>query len=436
MIKLSSIKTLFLSFLLIGFSFFPTFAQLNRDQYQKLDRAVGDQSFFANHLSGFELYDLDSQIVVYERNAEQRFIPASTTKLLTLFSSLIILNDSTQTLRYTTEGDTIHIWGSGEPSWKYKELYQPDFARFLSPYQTVIFSDANLDALAFGYGWQWDDYYYNYSAERSSLPIYGNLLQVKKSGNRPIVYPPRFQSAVYTTNRSIRELERDFHSNRFFYNPNNFRASEEFIPYITSPELFTELASEATGKNWIYQADSLPAIHQEWRGAPLAPILKEMMLESDNFLAEQLMLMVSDRLFQRLDTERAIEYMLKTYLFDLPDKPQWVDGSGLSRHNLMTPRSMVALFEKIYRMMPDQELYDILPTGGVSGTIKNSYQAQTPYIFAKTGTMSNNHSLVGLVKTKSGKLYCFAFMNSNYPYKASEVRREMEKVMVLVRDML
>ena len=436
MIKLSSIKTLFLSFLLIGFSFFPTFAQLNRDQYQKLDQAVGDQSFFANHLSGFELYDLDSQIVVYERNSEQRFIPASTTKLLTLFSSLVILNDSTQTLRYTTEGDTIHIWGSGEPSWKYKELFQPDFARFLSPYQTVVFSDANLDAPAFGYGWQWDDYYYNYSAERSSLPIYGNLLQVKKSGNRPIVYPPRFQSAVYTTNRSIRELERDFHSNKFFYNPNNFRASEEFIPFITSPELFTELASEATGKNWIYQPDSLPAIHQEWRGAPLAPILKEMMLESDNFLAEQLMLMVSDRLFQRLDTERAIEYMLKTYLFDLPDKPQWVDGSGLSRHNLMTPRSMVALFEKIYRMMPDQELYDILPTGGVSGTIKNSYQAQRPYIFAKTGTMSNNHSLVGLVKTKSGKLYCFAFMNSNYPYKASEVRREMEKVMVLVRDML
>ncbi len=436
MIKLSLTKLVYPASILLCFVASFSFAQLNREQYEKLEKAVGDQSFFANHLSGFELYDLDSQIVIYERNSEQRFIPASTTKLFTLFSSLVILNDSTQTLRYVTNGDTIHIWGSGDPSWKYKKFFQPDIKALILPYQTVIFSDANQDARAFGYGWQWDDYYYDYSAERTSLPIYGNLVQVKKSGTKLILSPARFQSSVFTTNRSIRELERDFHTNKFYYNPNNYRGAEEFIPFISSPELFTELASEATGKKWIYKPDSLPLLHREWRGAPLAPILKEMMLESDNFLAEQLMLMVSDRLFQRLDTERAIEYMLKTYLFDLPDKPQWVDGSGLSRHNLVTPRAMVALFEKIYRMMPDQELFEILPTGGVSGTIKNSYQAQTPYIFAKTGTMSNNYSLVGLIKGKSGKLYCFAFMNSNYPYKASVVRSEMEKVMVMVRDML
>lgn len=435
MIRLSLTKKILFIFLLFCFSQF-SYGQLTRDQYLKLESALGDQSFFSKHLSGFELYDLDSQTVVFERNSEQRFIPASTTKLFTLFAGVSILNDSTQTLRYTTQGDTIRIWGAGDPSWGYKELYQPEFKKFLAPFQTVIFSDANQDSPAFGYGWQWDDYYYDYSAERTSLPIFGNLVQVKRNGNRPVVSPKVFQSSVYPTQRSIRELERDFHSNRFYYNPNNFRGREEFIPFIYSPELFTQLASEATGKTWIYQSDSLPKENQVWRASPLLPILKEMMLESDNFLAEQTMLMVSDRIFQRLDTERAIEYLLKTYLFDLPDKPQWVDGSGLSRHNLMTPRTMVALFEKIYRMLPDDQLYELLPTGGVSGTIENSYQAQEPYIFAKTGTMSNNHSLVGLIKTKSGKIYCFAFMNSNYPYKASVVRREMEKVMVMIRDML
>src|SRR5690606_41225537 len=145
---------------------------------------------------------------------------------------------------------------------------------------------------------------------------------------------------------------------------------EEFIPFITSPELFMKLASDATVKKWSYRSNSLPEEHEILRGAPLFPLLKEMMLESDNFLAEQLMLMISDRLFQRLDTERAIEYMLKTYLFDLPDEPQWVDGSGLSRHDLITPRAMVALFEKIYRMMPDQQLFELLPAGGVSGTLE------------------------------------------------------------------
>jgi D-alanyl-D-alanine carboxypeptidase/D-alanyl-D-alanine-endopeptidase (penicillin-binding protein 4) len=97
---------------------------------------------------------------------------------------------------------------------------------------------------------------------------------------------------------------------------------------------------------------------------------------------------------------------------------------------------MVAIFEKIYRILPQNQLYELLPTGGKTGTLKNSYQAAEPYIFAKTGTMSNNHSLVGLIKTKSGRTYCFAFMNSNYPYASSTVRKEMEKVMLMVREML
>ena len=424
---------LFFSFLLLSCSLS---AQISRDQYIKLESALGETSFFSGHLTGFVLYDLDSQLVMFEKNSQINFIPASTTKLFTIFASIVVLGDSTQTLRYVTGGKTIKIWGSGDPSWKYKELFQPDFQTFLAPYDEVIFSDANLKSPPFGFGWQWDDYYYDYSAERTSLPIYGNLVQVKKIGNRPEVFPEIFRNSIQTTYQPIKELERNFHANSFLYNPETFLGREDHIPFLTSPKLFVQLASNATGKKWIYRPDSLPGIHQIWRGAPLFPILKEVMLESDNFLAEQLLFMVSDKLFKEIDTERAIDYILKTYLSDLPDKPKWVDGSGLSRHNLFTPRSMVALFEKLYRLVPDQELYALLPTGGKTGTLKNSHQAVQPYIFAKTGTMSNNHSLVGLIKTKSGKLYCFAFMNSNYPYSASAVRREMEKVMVMVRDML
>jgi D-alanyl-D-alanine carboxypeptidase/D-alanyl-D-alanine-endopeptidase (penicillin-binding protein 4) len=409
-------------------------AQLSKDQYIRLETALGETSFFSGHFTGFMLYDLDSQRVIYEKNSQLRFIPASTTKLFTLFSALVILQDSTQTLRYVPDGDTLRIWGSGDPSWKYKKFFQPDFRRFVAPYKAVVFSDANHLATPFGYGWQWDDYYYNYSAERSSLPIYGNLVQVKKNNKQAVVFPQRFQPNVKTTSGPIKELQRDFHTNTFSYNPLTFLGKEEFIPFITSPELFVELASNETGKNWIYRPDSLPTTNLTWRGAPLFPLLQEMMLESDNFIAEQVML--SDRLFQNLDSERAIEYITKTYLFDLPDKVNWVDGSGLSRHNLFTPRSMIALFEKIYRVLPEEQLYALLPTGGKTGTLKNSYQAAQPYIFAKTGTISNNHSLVGLIKTKSGKTYSFAFMNSNYPYTATVVRKEMEKVMVQVRDML
>ena len=423
-------------FVFLFFSAAPGLAQLSRAEFSSLENTLGGQSFFSGHLTGFMLYDLDSQRVLFEKNSQIRFVPASTTKLWTLFASVLILQDSTQTLRYVTSGDTIKIWGSGDPSWKYKKFQQPDFQKLLAPYSVVVYSDANQISPSFGYGWQWDDYYYDYSAERSGLPIYGNLVQVRKVGNRPEVFPSLFQSKIRTTTKPIKELERDFHSNTFAYNPATFLGREEYIPFLTNPDLFVQLASEATGKKWIYSDERLPANHLILRSSPLFPLLKEMMLESDNFLAEQLLFMVSDRLFQELDTERAIEYILKTHLSDLPDQPKWVDGSGLSRHNLFTPRSMVAIFEKLYRILPEDQLYELLPTGGKTGTLKNSYQAAEPYVFAKTGTMSNNHSLVGLIKAKSGRTYCMAFMNSNYPHAASTVRKEMEKVLLLVRDML
>lgn len=413
---------------------FQLFAQVKRENYLALEKALGPESFFNGHLTGFMLYDLDSQHVEFEKNSQIRILPASTTKLFTLFASLVVLQDSTQTLRYVSSGDTLKIWGAGDPTWKYKEFSQPDFQKILGNHTIIQFSDANQVSPAFGYGWQWDDYYYDYSAERSSLPIYGNLVRVQKNGNQPVISPSFFQNLVFTTTKSIKELERDFHSNRFYYNPSTFLGREWFIPFLNTPEVFVQLAEAETGKKWIYKPEPLPVDHRHWRGSLLAPILKEMMLESDNFLAEQLLFMVSDRLFQSLDTERAIEYMLKTYLYDLPDQPKWVDGSGLSRHNLFTPRSMVTLFEKLYRLIPEAELNEYLAIGGKTGTLKNSFQAAQPYIFAKTGSMSNNYSLVGLIKTKSGKNYAFAFMNTNFPYPASTVRKEVEKVMVMVRD--
>ena len=409
-------------------------AQIKQDNYLALEKALGPESFFNGHLTGFMLYDLDSQHVEFEKNSQIRILPASTTKLFTLFASLVILQDSTQTLRYVSAGDTLKIWGSGDPTWKYKEFAEPDFQKILGNYSVIQFSDANQVSPSLGYGWQWDDYYYDYSAERSSLPIYGNLIQVQKNGGKLELLPSFFQDQLSTTTKPVKELERDFHSNRFNYNPYTYVGRERFIPFLTTPEILVQLAEAETGKRWIYKPEPLPSDHLVWRASVLAPILKEMMEESDNFLAEQLLFMVSDRLFKTLDTERAIEYMVKTYLNDLPDQPKWVDGSGLSRHNLFTPRSMVTLFEKLYRLLPEAELNEYLAIGGKTGTLKNSFQAAEPYIFAKTGSMSNNYSLVGLVKTKSGKNYAFAFMNTNFPYPASTVRKEVEKVMVMVRD--
>ncbi|MGO8056226.1 hypothetical protein, partial [Rhizobium leguminosarum] len=56
-------------------------------------------------------------------------------------------------------------------------------------------------------------------------------------------------------------------------------------------------------------------------------VLKPMMHRSDNFFAEQLLLMVANERFGVLNEDKIIDTLLKSDLKDLPQKPAWADGS-------------------------------------------------------------------------------------------------------------
>ena len=118
----------------------------------------------------------------------------------------------------------------------------------------------------------------------------------------------------------------------------------------------------------------------------------------------------------------------------MPDDPQWVDGAGLSRYNLFTPRSIVWLWAQLLDKYGPEKLFPLLATGGVNGTIKNYYKAEDAYIYGKTGPLSNNHALSGYLLTKSGKTLIFSFMNNNYPGESYPVKKRMEKILWEVRE--
>ena len=77
--------------------------------------------------------------------------------------------------------------------------------------------------------------------------------------------------------------------------------------------------------------------------------------------------------------------------------------------------------------MPGERLFHIFPAGGKSGTIEKWYGGKAePYVFAKTGTLSNKHCLSGYIKTESGRLLIFSFMHNNYVGSPEPVKKEME----------
>jgi D-alanyl-D-alanine carboxypeptidase/D-alanyl-D-alanine-endopeptidase (penicillin-binding protein 4) len=160
-----------------------------------------------------------------------------------------------------------------------------------------------------------------------------------------------------------------------------------------------------------------------------------MMEVSDNFIAEQLLILGSSTLSDTLNSHNAREHVLDNYLSDLRQPPRWVDGSGLSRYNLFTPESMVHVLHTMYNEIPRERLFLFFPTGGKSGTIENWYPGSPdPYIYAKTGSLGNNHCLSGYLLTKSGKTLIFSFMNNHFVESSSEIKKRMQSIFENIRD--
>ena len=103
----------------------------------------------------------------------------------------------------------------------------------------------------------------------------------------------------------------------------------------------------------------------------------------------------------------------------------------------MTPRFMIQLLQLISEEITLNTFKQMLAIGGVDGTLKKWYTApegEHPYVFAKTGTHRNNHSLTGIIRTKSGKDLFFSFMNNNFPTGTTPVKQEMRKTLRLIYE--
>lgn len=404
-----------------------------------LDKQINDSDVFQQSFTGLAVYDPETEEFIYKHNADKYFTPASNTKLFTYYAGLKVLGDSIPALKYTLKDDSLIFWGTGDPSLLNPDLSDSSIYQFLSERkEKLYYAPPGYLEKFFGPGWAWDDYNDYYSVERSAFPIYGNYISIElpKNDSIPIVRPPYFKQflnlSADTSQTSSDLVRRDISENVFRFKLNKDTARyEQQVPFRYSPELFAHLLSDTLKKEVrvIDQAMDKNNAIIYFYGIPADSLYKRMLQVSDNFIAEQILMMCAGMISDTLKTDIAIDFVMEYYLDDLSDKPVWVDGSGLSRYNLFTPRSLVKLLMKIWDEVPQEKLFRLMPAGGKSGTLENWYSAEEPYIFAKTGSLSNNHNLSGYIKTKSGKVLIFSFMNNNYTVPTSSIKTEMEKVL-------
>ena len=417
---------------------------LPRKQYKPLAEIMENSPAFNDHFTGFVLFDPTSGEMVYQQNADKYFTPASNTKIFTFYTALHVLGDSLPLLHYARLGDSLVFRGAGNPL-----VLHPDFdsatpaIEFLQKQDgPLFFSPDNFRDEHFGAGWSWADYTYGYQAEKASLPLYGNVVRLKTNPQDGLVRasPGYFQPYLrYEYDEKSPGYRRELTGQTIYLNRVRTRRDPSFeadVPFDYSPSLVVDLLRDTLKKPVkLWTAGDLEDLHWKTLRQPVNDTLYRRLLHpSDNFVAEQVLLMCADELYGELNTDRVIAYARDSLLNDLPDPLEWHDGSGLSRYNLFTPRTIVALLHKIYQELPRERIFDLFPAGGVSGTIRSWYGAETPYVFAKTGTLRNRHCLSGYLLTRSGRVLIFSFMHNNYTGSSNGIKEEMARVLALVRE--
>ena len=143
--------------------------------------------------------------------------------------------------------------------------------------------------------------------------------------------------------------QRAKNNNRFEINPLKLKEGDTlYRPFITSDTLFVKLLGDAVGKEIIKStAVNKVAWTPLYTGAEEL-LYKGLFQNSDNGIAESLLLMIAKKNSEVLLEQQAIDSLQKKWSQWTPDPFIWVDGSGVYRYNMFTPRSLVAILKEIY----------------------------------------------------------------------------------------
>ena len=428
-----------------------------------LDTLLTESKVLRQHQVGVALADAATGEVLYGLNETRYFTPASTMKLLSVYTGLKLLGDSLPSLRYLSRNDTLFFQGTGDPTLLHGDVPGRRAFAFLAarPEKILAYCDRPASA-AFGPSWTWDDYNYYYQPERGAFPIYGHTVRFyAAAGRAPRVLPRQFRPLVRAATAPPADpddhVRRELEANEFSY----YISSKKWIdetPFRPSRRLLVQLLGDTLRRAVVGVGRAGRATTAAMRvlpGLPADSLYRRLLRVSDNFLAEQLLFMCAARLpaaaapDDSLSAERVIRFARRNYFAFAPDPVLWADGSGLSRKNLLTPRTLLALLLKLHQEVPEKRLLSLLAPGGGQGTLRRRYfdpavaatkttraVPRQTWLWGKTGTLSNNHNLAGYLRTKSGRLLAVVFMNNNFPADDAPLRQEMERVLGQVRARL
>jgi D-alanyl-D-alanine carboxypeptidase/D-alanyl-D-alanine-endopeptidase (penicillin-binding protein 4) len=272
----------------------------------------------------------------------------------------------------------------------------------------------------------WDDYLDDYQAEITALPMYGNVVQIQYIDSNWSAVPVQVLDSQRLSEEHT-DVWRPWHNNEF-YLPAKVESDKTYFREIP--------VSQAHQKNVILFKDLLgrdvyPVSVPVSEGAsilysiPVDTVYRRMMQQSDNMLAEHLLLTCGMVMGDSLSTSYTIDTITKKFLLGMPTGLKWVDGSGLSRYNQASPAQMAWILGRLWQSVSQERLFSYMDSGKRrGGTLGNMFSSDdAPDVYAKTGSMQGVYALSGYLKTKNLKVLIFSIMHNHFQGPVSGARK-------------
>jgi D-alanyl-D-alanine carboxypeptidase/D-alanyl-D-alanine-endopeptidase (penicillin-binding protein 4) len=438
---------------------------------------------------GLSIVDAASGEVLYEKNAASYFVPASNMKLLTTALALDKLGVNYR-FRTTLETDgvlspsglltgNLILVGRGDPNlsnrkfpFETKEEFDGPPDRVLAELADrllargvkeisgdIVGDDSYFPRERYPDGWEIDDMVWEYGAAISAIVVDDNTVSLtltpgEHSGDPVSALVDPTTPDFTVENRVVTSAGKDKPDLRLTREPG---AQTVFVsgilPANSAPRKLVLAIEEPAQHAATLLAQLLANRGVKFTGRVRALHDPDPAAASRTVLAEHLSLPLGDtvKLVNKISQNLHTEVLLRTTarqqgpwatseeLLKFPqefyaragiaeDEVIQTDGSGLSRHDMVTPRALVALLQFAQKQPWFPAFYFSLPVAGIDGTLNERMKDSpiTGRVHAKTGSVSHVRTLSGYADTPGGRRLIFSFLSNNQGGKNHETHDALD----------
>tara|TARA_Y100000768_G_scaffold322946_1_gene259320 strand:+ start:1 stop:1050 length:1050 start_codon:yes stop_codon:yes gene_type:complete len=334
--------------------------------------------------------------------------PASNVKISTVLGS-IYYGDTIPIINYKVLNDTLKISPTGYPLLSHPKYRDEDLEKFIKEFKHIVYHNPKIDLNKYGPGWAWDDYNSYYQAERSEMPIYGNVVQIIKNSNGEIEVTPNIYKIIFDFEQKNKIL-RSEKENKFFINPSLIKFGDTiYSPFITSRKNTISLLENSLGNKVEFKKDELKD-YNTLNTTQSNKIYSAILKDSDNLISESIAANISLRLNDTISVDKGVRLIQ-----NISKQKELFDGSGLSRYNLVTPKSVISSLHDIYNLIGFDRIKKIFPENYI-------IQNEKHFVWGKTGTLRNNHNYSGYIVTDKNRRYIFSIMINHFTNDLSKIK--------------